>query len=58
MGTVLNKYVKNINIFPIKFSTFASEKKILYILHGQVFVMITFSNDESRKFKTSHLSKQ
>ena len=35
---VLSKNKKNNQFFPMKFSTFASEK-LLCILHGQVFVM-------------------
>ena len=35
---VLSKIIKNINFFPMNFSIFAFEK-ILYSLHGQVFVL-------------------
>ena len=37
---VLSKNIKNIELFPMKFSFFTAEKKIC-ILHGQVFVMVS-----------------
>ena len=38
---VLRKYIKINKIFPMKFSFFNAEK-ILFLLHGQVFVMFWF----------------
>ena len=37
---VLSKNIKNVNLFPMKYSIIFASEKNLCILHGQVFVML------------------
>ena len=52
----LSKHIKNINIFPMKFSIFTAETN-LCILHGQVFLIINHQWMQIRKANNAEWDK-